>query len=75
MAIAGRAKRKHTVLWLLYGMRLIGIEISNYCRKYVINTKGFCATQMIKKKNRPVSVDKETPKFCVFMTVHLDIIV
>jgi len=74
VAIAVRAKRKHTI-WLLYGMRLTGIEISSYCRQYIINTKGFCAVQMIKKTNRPVSVDKGTPKLYVLLTVHLDIFV
>jgi len=43
-------------------MKLIEKEFSKYCRQYVINTKGFCAVKMIKKKNRPVSVDKGTLK-------------
>jgi hypothetical protein len=43
-------------------MKLVGNEFFNYCREYVINTKGFRAIKMIKKKNKPVSVDKGTLK-------------
>jgi hypothetical protein len=61
LAITVRAKRKHSI-YLLYGMKLVGIEFSNYCRQYVINPKDFRATKMIKKKNKPVSVNKGTLK-------------